>query len=129
MTARADTATRTASPAAAPTSLRTSRSCSPSPRPAWQCPAAAVVRASALIYLLPIAGLLVGAALAQVTAAALFSEETAGNAAGIGGIAGAILTALLARRLGKRPGVGKAAQPRVTRILGHSSLTKEGPNH
>ena len=91
--------------------------------------AAAVVRASALIYLLPIAGLLVGAALAQVTAAALFSEETAGNAAGIGGIAGAILTALLARRLGKRPGVGKAAQPRVTRILGHSSLTIEGLNH
>ena len=92
--------------------------------------AAAVVRASALIYLLPIAGLLAGAGLAQVTAAWLFSAEVAGNAAGIGGIVGAVLAALLARRFGNRPGAGKAARPRITAVLrDDSSLTNEPPDH
>jgi positive regulator of sigma E activity len=92
--------------------------------------AGAVVRASALIYLLPIAGLLAGAGLAQVTASLLYSPETAGNAAGFGGIAGAAGAALLARRLGNRPGVGKAARPRITTVLrDDASLTKECPDH
>jgi positive regulator of sigma E activity len=72
------------------------------------------MRASALVYLLPIAGLLAGAGLAQLVATALFSPEAGGNAAGFGGIAGAVL---LARRLAKRSRSPHGSLARITRIV------------
>ena len=52
--------------------------------------ARAVINASARIYLLPVAGLLVGAGVAQVLAGTFISAQAGANAAGFGGIAGAI---------------------------------------
>jgi positive regulator of sigma E activity len=75
------------------------------------------MRASALVYLLPIAGLLAGAGLAQLVATALFSPEAGGNAAGFGGIAGAALAVLLARRLAKRSRSPHGSLARITRIV------------
>lgn len=79
-------------------------------------PARAVVTASARIYLLPVAGLLVGAGAAQFLAGALISASAGANAAGFGGIAGAILGVLLARRLGSRAAAA-APLPRITRVV------------
>lgn len=79
--------------------------------------AKAVLGAGARIYLLPVAGLLAGAAVAQLAAAALFSPGAGANAAGIGGIAGAALAVLVGRHLAKRPVAGTAAQPRITVII------------
>jgi hypothetical protein len=76
-----------------------------------------VLGASARIYLLPVAGLLAGAGIAQLAAAALFSPAAGGNAAGIGGIAGAVLAVLVGRRLASRRGAGAQALPRVAGIL------------
>ena len=73
--------------------------------------------ASARIYLLPVAGLLAGAALAQVAATALISPAAGGNAAGIGGIAGAVLAVLLGSRLASRRGAQAPALPRIAAIV------------
>lgn len=80
-------------------------------------PAGAVVKASAAAYLLPVAGLLAGAGLAQVLASALLSPEAGGIAAGFGGIAGAVFAVLLARRLANRPGSRHVPLARITRIV------------
>lgn len=79
--------------------------------------AKAVLGASARIYLLPVAGLLAGAGLAQLIVTALISPEAGGNAAGIGGIAGTVLAVLLGRRLARRQRAGAPAQPRVVDVL------------
>jgi positive regulator of sigma E activity len=76
-----------------------------------------VLGASARIYLLPVAGLLAGAGLAQLAATALISPSAGGNAAGIGGIAGAVLAVLLGRRLANRPGARTLALPRIVAII------------
>jgi len=78
--------------------------------------AKAVLGASARIYLLPVAGLLAGAGLAQLAATALISASAGGNAAGIGGIAGAVLAVWLGRRLGGAASVASAL-PRVVAVL------------
>jgi sigma-E factor negative regulatory protein RseC len=89
--------------------------------------ARAVIGASARIYLLPVAGLLVGAAGAQVIASALLSASAGDTAAGLGGIAGAIAAVLLGRRLGNRPRAEDAPLPRITRIVaGVDSLPRRG---
>ena len=80
-------------------------------------PARAVLNASARIYLLPVAGLLVGAGVAQLLAATFISTSAGANAAGFGGIAGAILGVLLGRRMERRAGSGGAPLPRITRIV------------
>jgi len=80
-------------------------------------PARAVLGASARIYLLPVAGLLAGAGLAQLLATALISPAAGGNAAGIGGIAGVVLAVLLGRRLASRARSGAPALPRVVAVL------------
>jgi len=89
--------------------------------------ARAVINASARIYLLPVAGLLAGAGVAQVLAGLFISAPAGANAAGFGGIAGAILGVLLARRRGRRAEVGAAPLPRIIRIVadidGHSNRT------
>jgi len=79
--------------------------------------ARAVINASARIYLLPVAGLLIGAGVAQVLAGTFFSAPAGANAAGFGGIAGAILGVLLGRRMGRRASSGGAPLPRITRIV------------
>ena len=83
--------------------------------------ARAVLGASARIYLLPVGGLLAGAAVAQFVATALLSPDAGGNAAGIGGIAGAVLAVLLGRRLANRPGAGAAAAPRIVGVVGETT--------
>jgi len=89
--------------------------------------ARAVMNASAKIYLLPVAGLLLGAGTAQFLATAFISGQAGGNAAGFGGIAGAILGVLLGRRLGSRTATGTAPLPRITRIVaGVDSLSNPG---
>lgn len=80
-------------------------------------PARAVISASMRTYLLPIGGLLIGAALAQVTVTALISQPAGANAAGLGGLAGAVLAVLLARRLGKPGRAAATALPQITRIV------------
>jgi len=79
--------------------------------------ARAVINASARIYTLPVAGLLVGAGVAQFLAGSFISTSAGANAAGFGGIAGAILGVLLGRRLGSRAAAGAAPLPRITRIV------------
>lgn len=79
--------------------------------------ARAVVNASAMIYLLPVVGLLIGAGVAQFLAGVLISGPAGGNAAGFGGIAGAILGVLLARRRGSRATAGAAPLPRIARVI------------
>jgi len=79
--------------------------------------ARAVINASARIYLLPVAGLLVGAGVAQLLAGAFISAAAGANAAGLGGIAGAILGVLLGRRMGRQASTGGAPLPRITRII------------
>lgn len=74
-------------------------------------PTGVVLRASARVYLVPVAGLVVGAALAQWAAGMLLSAEAAGRAAGIGGIVGAAAGFWLARRIGAARG---PVLPRVT---------------
>jgi len=78
--------------------------------------AGAVINASARIYLLPVAGLLAGAGVAQGLAGTFLSAAAGANAAGFGGIAGAILGVLFARRLGRRASFGGAPLPRITRV-------------
>lgn len=80
-------------------------------------PARAVINASVRIYLLPVAGLLLGAGVAQVLAGTFVSASAGANAAGFGGIAGAILGVLLGRRLGRRAADGGPPLPRITRIV------------
>jgi len=78
--------------------------------------ARAVINASARIYLLPVAGLLLGAGVAQVLAGLFISAPAGANAAGFGGIAGAILGVLFGRSMGRRASSGGAPLPRITRI-------------
>jgi sigma-E factor negative regulatory protein RseC len=77
----------------------------------------AVLGASVKIYLLPVAGLLAGAAVAQVLARSTLPPAAAENAAGVGGIIGALLAVLVGRRWGGRAGGGVAVLPRITRIV------------
>jgi sigma-E factor negative regulatory protein RseC len=79
--------------------------------------ARSVIGASARIYLLPVAGLLLGAGAAQMIASALISAPAGETAAGIGGIGGAVAAVLLGRRLGNRPRTGDAPLPRITRVV------------
>lgn len=79
--------------------------------------ARAVINASARIYLLPVAGLLLGAGAAQLLAGACISAPAGANAAGFGGIAGAVLGVLLGRRLGRRAAAGTAPLPKITKIV------------
>jgi sigma-E factor negative regulatory protein RseC len=76
-----------------------------------------VINASARIYLLPVAGLLVGAGVTQVLAGMFISAPAGANAAGFGGIAGAVLGVLLARRVGRRAALGGTPLPRIIRIV------------
>jgi positive regulator of sigma E activity len=79
--------------------------------------ARSVLGASARIYLLPVVGLLAGAGLSQLAATALISPAAGGNAAGIGGIAGAVAAVLIGRRLANRPGAAGPELPRVVDVL------------
>jgi sigma-E factor negative regulatory protein RseC len=89
--------------------------------------ARAVIGASARIYLLPVAGLLTGAAAAQLIASTLISAPAGDTAAGIGGIAGAVGAVLLGRRLANRPSAGEAPLPSIVRVVaGVDSTPRRG---
>lgn len=66
--------------------------------------------------LLPLVGALLGAGLAELFVAAVVPSQAGGNAAGLGGAAGAILGWLLGRRPARPPAPGAAAFPRITRV-------------
>lgn len=79
--------------------------------------ARAMLAVSSRKYLFPLAGLLVGAGLAQLLAGAVVPAQAADSAAGLGGLAGAILGVLLGRRLERSATAGAASLPRITRIV------------
>ena len=76
----------------------------------------ALLRASLVVYAVPVLGLLAGAAAAQVVAGAI-APAAAEPSAGIGGLAGAAAGALAARRLARRRGAAAPAV-RVVRVEG-----------
>jgi positive regulator of sigma E activity len=76
-----------------------------------------VLRATARIYLLPVVGLVAGAAAAEAVAALLSTPEAAGKAAGIGGIFGAAAALLILKRLDARAQRRPAVLPGITRIV------------
>lgn len=78
--------------------------------------AGSALGASARGCLLPVAGLLLGAGLAEWFVESLVPVQTVGNAAGLGGIAGALLGWLLSRRPARRLASAAAAFPRITRV-------------
>jgi membrane associated rhomboid family serine protease len=80
-------------------------------------PAGERLEASARTYLLPVAGSLLGAAAADVLAGALHPALAGGNAAGLGGIAGALLGLYFGRKPRRRAAAGASPPPRITRIL------------
>jgi len=83
-----------------------------------------VISASARNWLLPLVGLLSGAAMTQLVAGAFFSPLAGNNAAGIGGIVGAVCAMLAARRLGRRTGNGAATLPAITRVFPNPRVTR-----
>jgi sigma-E factor negative regulatory protein RseC len=89
-------------------------------------PAKAVLGASARIYLLPVGGLLAGAAVAQVLASAFISAPAGETAAGIGGIAGAVAAVLLGRKLRSRPGNNESSLPRIIRVVAGVDSSSRG---
>jgi positive regulator of sigma E activity len=83
--------------------------------------ATSALGASARTYLMPVAGLLAGAGVAEIAATVLIPAAAGGgNAAGIGGIAGAVLAVLFARRLANRPGGHAAGLPSIVAIVNES---------
>lgn len=82
-------------------------------------PAGDLLKASFQVYIVPVIGILLGAGAAQLSAQALWGPETAGAAAGIGGLAGAAVSILLLRGLRRRrPGGG--LRPTIVRIVADS---------
>jgi sigma-E factor negative regulatory protein RseC len=81
-------------------------------------PARAVIGASARIYLLPVGGLLAGAAAAQSFARAFISAQAGDVAAGVGGIVGVVVAVLVGRRFGNRLRTSNTPLPRITGIVG-----------
>ncbi len=77
----------------------------------------AAISAAARVYLLPVVGLLIGAGVAQVLAGTFVPAPAGAGAAGLGGIAGAILGVVLGRRMGCRASSDGAPVPRITRIV------------
>lgn len=77
----------------------------------------AAISAAVGTYLLPVVGLLIGAGLAQLLAGTFIPAPAAANAAGLGGIAGAVLGVILGRRMRRRTPSEGAPVPRITRIV------------
>lgn len=80
-------------------------------------PSADFLRAAFQVYMVPVLGILAGAAAGQLLGGRFGDPGPAGSAAGIGGLAGAILS-IAAVRLWRRanPAVG-GLRPRVAKIL------------
>jgi sigma-E factor negative regulatory protein RseC len=80
-------------------------------------PARTAIVAAASRYLFPLAGLLLGAGVAQALAGWLLPGTATPRAAGWGGIAGALVGAILGRRWSARS-AGAPPPARITRVLG-----------
>lgn len=79
-------------------------------------PAGALLKASFRVYMVPVLGLLAGAAAVQLVVRGLAGDEAASAAAAAGGAAGAVLAFILQRRLSRRRG-GEDLRPRIVRVL------------
>ena len=79
-------------------------------------PSGALLRASFRVYILPVLGLLAGAAAMQLAVGRIAGPETAGMAAGIGGLVGAILSVVVLRLSGKSGDRGEGLRPRIMRL-------------
>ena len=80
-------------------------------------PPGSLLKASFQVYMVPVAGVLVGAALAQIAVQAAAGAEAAAAAAGLGGLAGAAAAVILMKAL-RRKGVGSLElRPRIVRSL------------
>lgn len=88
-------------------------------------PAARKIGPAVRRYLVPAAGLVAGAGLAQIAASALISPDAADTAAGVGGIAGALVAALAARRRGGDAG-SRGGLPRVVAVLDDDRSAQAG---
>jgi sigma-E factor negative regulatory protein RseC len=79
-------------------------------------PSGALLQASFRVYILPVVGLLAGAGAMQLAVGRIAGPETAGMAAGIGGLFGAILSVVVLRLAGKGGDRGEGLRPRITRL-------------
>jgi sigma-E factor negative regulatory protein RseC len=79
-------------------------------------PSGALLRASFRVYILPVAGLLAGAGAAQLAVGRIAGPEAAGMAAGIGGLAGAVLSVMALRLAGRGGDRGEGLRPRILRL-------------
>ncbi len=81
-------------------------------------PSGVLLRASFRVYILPVVGLLAGAGVTQLVVGRIAGPEAAGMAAGIGGLAGAILAVTVLRFAGKGGDGGGELRPRILRLAG-----------
>ena len=79
-------------------------------------PSSALLKASFVVYFLPVIGLLAGAAAAQILFGGSGDGETPSAAAGIGGIVGALLTVAATRLYVKKNTESTDVQPVIVRI-------------
>ncbi|MFC1657669.1 SoxR reducing system RseC family protein [Candidatus Moduliflexota bacterium] len=80
-------------------------------------PAGELLKASFQVYIVPVIGILTGAGAAQLAVQVLWGPETAGAAAGIGGLAGAAISILFMRSLRSRRTEGGGLRPTIVRIV------------
>ena len=76
----------------------------------------ALLRASFRVYIIPVIGLLAGAGLTQLAVGRIAGPEAAGMAAGIGGLAGVILSVVVLRLSGKGGDREGGLRPRILRL-------------
>ena len=80
-------------------------------------PSADFLKAAFQVYMVPVFGILAGAAAGQFAGGGIFGAEAAGSAAGVGGILGAVFSIFLVRLWRRRNPEAGALRPRVERIL------------
>jgi positive regulator of sigma E activity len=80
-------------------------------------PSGALLKASFQVYMIPVIGVLLGAGAAQTAVQVMAGPSAAGAAAGLGGVAGVLLSVLAVRAYRKRHPESAALRPRISKIL------------
>lgn len=80
-------------------------------------PSADFLKAAFQVYMVPVIGILAGAAAGQFAGGGIFGAEAAGSAAGVGGLVGAVLSIFFVRLWRSRNPEAGALRPRVEKIL------------
>lgn len=80
-------------------------------------PGGALLRATFQAYMVPVLGILAGAGFAQVLVQAVAGPRAAGMAAGLGGLAGGLLSIAALRRMRRDRPVGADLRPKIVRII------------